>query len=176
MKEQVIIAGFGGQGIIFAGQVLAMSAMLEGYQVAMVSSYGAETRGGTVNVMLTISDQEIDSPFIENADTLIIMNQPSLQRFENVLKTGGLLLVNSSLIKKKKLRKDIKIVKVPANEIAHRKVGHDLANMVMIGRYVKYKKIVKPQRVLEALDKILLEKGKKELFQLNQKAFLAGMK
>jgi 2-oxoglutarate ferredoxin oxidoreductase subunit gamma len=172
--EDVIIAGFGGQGILFIGKLLAYAVMKEGRNVTWIPSYGPEMRGGTANCTVVVSDEEIGSPVITNPRSLIIMNNPSLEAFEPRLKTGGLLVVNTSLVTLQPKRTDVNIVKVPANEIAI-EVGNDkVANMVMLGAYIAKTKIVVKENILEALKKVL-GKEKEELFELNKIAFEKGI-
>jgi 2-oxoglutarate ferredoxin oxidoreductase subunit gamma len=172
--EDVIIAGFGGQGILFIGKLLAYAVMKEGRNVTWIPSYGPEMRGGTANCTVVVSDEEIGSPVITNPRSLIIMNNPSLEAFEPRLKTGGLLVVNTSLVTLQPKRTDVNIVKVPANEIAI-EVGNDkVANMVMLGAYIAKTKIVVKENILEALKKVL-GKEKEGLFELNKIAFEKGI-
>lgn len=178
MKERVVIAGFGGQGIMFAGELLAWAAMREGKNVAMITSYGPETRGGTVNAMLIISDAEIDSPLVEHLDTVLVMNKPSLEKFEAAVKPGGLLILNESLINQGPARKNLVVIRIPANDIAKNLGNPDLTNalatIVMVGRYVEKKQVISENALLGALEKILAKKGRQYLIEINKKALRAG--
>lgn len=172
--EDIIIAGFGGQGILFIGKLLAYAVMKEGRNVTWIPSYGPEMRGGTANCTVVISDEEIGSPVITAPHSLIIMNNPSLEAFETRLKPDGLLVINTSLVTLQPKRTDINIIRVPANKIAI-EVGNDkVANMVMLGAYIAKKRTVAKESILEALKKVLGPQ-KEELFQLNKTAFERGM-
>lgn len=172
--ESVIMAGFGGQGVLFIGRLLAHAAMKEGRNVTWIPSYGPAMRGGTANCTVVISDEVIGSPVITSPHSLIVMNNPSLDAFEPRLKTGGLLIVNSSLVTHETKRNDITVVKAPANKIAF-EIGSDrAANMVMLGAYSACTKVVTKENILEALKKVLGEK-KKHLFEINKTAFEKGL-
>ncbi len=118
MQTEIIIAGFGGQGVLFAGQVLAYAAMDNGHEVTWIPSYGPEMRGGTANCTVVIADEEIGSPLVRNPQAAVVLNLPSLERYEPVVTPGGVLVANSSLINRGPQRQDIKNVFLPANEIA----------------------------------------------------------
>ncbi len=133
MQQEVIIAGFGGQGVLFAGQLLAYAGMDEGKQVTWIPSYGPEMRGGTANCTVVISDEEIGSPFVKNPAAVIAMNLPSLDKYEHLVKPGGILVVNSSMINREIIRQDIKVVSIPANEVAESIGSKRAVNMVMLG-------------------------------------------
>lgn len=174
LYENVIIAGFGGQGVLFIGRLLAYAAMKEERNVTWIPSYGPEMRGGTANCTVVISDEVIGSPVITSPNALIVMNNPSLDTFEPRLKTGGLLIMNSSLITQEAKRNDIAVVKVPANKIAF-ELGNDrAANMVMLGAYITRTKVVTKENILKALKKYLGEK-KMSLFEINKTAFGKGI-
>jgi len=174
MTERIIIAGSGGQGILLLGKVLAEAAMREGNFVTWMPSYGAEVRGGTAHCMVVISDDEIGSPYIETADTLIIMNAPSLARFKNRLKRKGLLLVNSSLAPRT-AGKNVSLVHQPFTDIALRLGNIRIANMVALGCFVGNRKIVTPKTVLQVISDIA-PKNKKDLVAINQKALEEGVR
>jgi len=172
--EDLIIAGFGGQGILFIGKLLAYAVMKEGRNVTWIPSYGPEMRGGTANCTVVISDEEIGSPVITRPHSLIVMNNPSLETFEPRLKLNGLLVLNTSLVTLKPKRSDIRLIRVPANKIAM-ELGNDrVANMVMLGAYIAKTKVASKERILEALRNVLA-KGKTELYELNKAAFEKGM-
>jgi len=136
--EEVIIAGFGGQGIISAGRLLAQAAMKKGYEVTFMPSYGAEVRGGTANCMIIIAEKEIACPVIGKPDSLIAMNKASLDKFAPRLKNDGLLIMNSSLIDSQlQLDDSIEIISVPADELAVQLGSHKVANMVALGAYLQ---------------------------------------
>jgi 2-oxoglutarate ferredoxin oxidoreductase subunit gamma len=133
MQTEFILAGFGGQGIMFAGQILSYTAMDAGKEVTWIPSYGPEMRGGTANCTVVISDEEIGSPVVKNPDAALAMNLPSLDKYEPLVKPGGLLVVNSSMVDRAARRTDITVVNIPCNEIAESLGNRRLANMVAIG-------------------------------------------
>ncbi|KPV64154.1 MAG: Ketoisovalerate oxidoreductase subunit VorA [Candidatus Bathyarchaeota archaeon BA1] len=169
----ITMSGFGGQGLMFIGKLLAYSAMKEGRNVTWIPSYGPEMRGGTANCTVVISDEEIGSPVILRPQALIIMNNPSLERFEPQLQSNGLLVLNSSVVTRPTTRKDIKIIAIPANEIAA-KVGNErAANMVMLGAYIAYTKVVSEGSILAGLEELF---GKKiALLEENKHALEEGI-
>ncbi|MDN5277731.1 MAG: 2-oxoglutarate ferredoxin oxidoreductase subunit gamma [Clostridiales bacterium] len=173
MTHQIIIAGFGGQGIMLMGQLLAYAGMLEGKNVSWLPSYGPEMRGGTANCNVIISDEPVASPIVTEATTVMVMNRPSLERFESAVMKGGLLLVNSSLIDKKASRDDIEVCYIPANEIADQLGNSRVANMVMLGSYIAKTGAVLPASVIESLRKAL-GPSKEHLIPLNEEALKRG--
>jgi 2-oxoglutarate ferredoxin oxidoreductase subunit gamma len=148
MREEIIFAGFGGQGIILSGTIVCLAAMGEGKKVTHIPSYGAEMRGGTANCSVVISDEEIASPLVPEPSVCVVMNKPSLIKFEPKVRAGGTLLYNSSLIDIKPSRTDIRCVPVAANEMAQEEGSIRSANMIMLGLLAK----LKPQ--IAALDSI----------------------
>ncbi|MEM0360372.1 MAG: 2-oxoacid:acceptor oxidoreductase family protein [Candidatus Diapherotrites archaeon] len=176
MEEKIISAGFGGQGVLLIGKILALAGMLEGRKVSWVPSYGPEMRGGTANCTVIISSTEISSPLAPEPDSIIVMNKPSLEAFEPILKKNGLLVMNSSLIDIKPKRSDIRVFFVPANEIAEKEIGNvKTANMVMLGAYTVLSGSVKMDSVKKALEKEM--KGEKQKFlPANLKALELGAK
>ncbi len=173
ITERIVLAGFGGQGMMLLGKLLAQAAMVDGKKVTYFPSYGTEVRGGTAVYHLVISNDEIFSPIIEEADTLIVMNQPSYQKFKGMLKPGGLLLLNTSMIKSNNGH-DAKVYNVPATEIAS-KLGNVLvSNIVMLGAYLAITKLFPSELILKQLQEML--KGKKgDLFAINKQALERGM-
>jgi len=150
--EEVIIAGFGGQGIILAGKLLAQTAMKSGKEVTYMPSYGAEVRGGTANCMVIIADEPIASPLVDKPDSLIVMNKASLNKFAPRLKHHGLMIMNSSLIDTKpQLDDSIEIVAIPADEIAVELGNQKVANMVAIGAYLQKRGILSPDTAADCL-------------------------
>jgi len=133
MEKQFLIAGFGGQGVLLIGQLIAKSAMLEGNEVSWMPSYGPEMRGGEANCAVVVSDEAIGSPLVSEPPILVAMNKPSLLKFMPMMPKGGLLLYNSSLIENPELRDDIDVIAVPCNEIAESLHVPRVANMVMLG-------------------------------------------
>ena len=136
MQNDVIMAGFGGQGILLIGKMLAYAGMHEGKEVSWLPSYGPEMRGGTCNCTVVISDRPVGSPVIQSPRVVLAMNLPSLDKFEKDLRPGGLLLFNSSLINREPERSDVRVIRVPANEIANELGNPRGANMVALGAYV----------------------------------------
>jgi len=173
MKEEIIMAGSGGQGIMFAGTLLAHAAMEEGLNVTYFPSYGAEMRGGTANCKVIISDENIGSPIVTTPSTLLAMNESSLEMFTPKVKSGGLIIVNSSLLKKKIETDDVEILKIPATELAEKLGDSRVANMVILGAYVNRRKIVSLKRTMGSLSKVLGEE-KNNLLKLNREALRKG--
>jgi len=151
MQTEIIIAGFGGQGIMFAGQLLAYAAMEEGKQVTWIPSYGPEMRGGTANCTVVIADEEIGSPMVRNPQAVLAFNLPSMDKYEPFVKPGGLLVVNSTLISQPVRRTDIRSVLVPANEIAESIGDKRMANMVMVGALLANLPVISFEGVNQAL-------------------------
>jgi len=169
MKTEIIIAGFGGQGVLFLGDLIAYSAMKEGRYVTWVPSYGPESRGGTCNCQVIYADQPIGSPAIVHPDVLIIFNKPSLYKFLPCLKTNGLLLYDSFLIKEFLIREDIKIVGIPAFQLS--KMG----NMVMLGAFLAVTKEINFKTVYYILEE-KLQGLKAKFIPINRKAIEKGIK
>src|SRR5512141_682376 len=133
MQKEIVIAGFGGQGVLFGGQVLTYAAMDAGKEVTWIPSYGPEMRGGTANCTIVIADDEIGSPLVKNPPLVIALNLPSFDKYEEVLATGGTLIVNQSMVDREAKREDIHVIMVPCNEIAEEIGDKKLMNMVAIG-------------------------------------------
>jgi 2-oxoglutarate ferredoxin oxidoreductase subunit gamma len=172
MTERIICAGFGGQGVMAMGKVLALSALREGRHATWLPSYGAEVRGGTAHCMVVISDEPIASPFVERADTLMILNDPSLRRFKTAICDNGLLLVNSSLADCKGSSRRLKVIQAPVTQMA-RKIGLDkVANTVMIGLYLALKKTIALSTMEKAIEEVLAHREK--LIAINKKALEEG--
>jgi len=172
MREEVIVAGYGGQGILFMGTVLANAAMEEGLEVTFFPCYGAEIRGGTANGGIVISDKKIGSPVVTRPTSVIIMNEPSYDRFFPCISSGGTAIINSSLIKNVS-EKCAKIVKVPASQLAEALGDIKVANMILLGAYLKEIGIVPLDSAIKSLHVIL--KGKKKGFiGINEKALRLG--
>ncbi len=173
MEERVIMAGFGGQGVMAIGQLLTYGGMVEDKYVSWLPSYGPEMRGGTANCSVIISDEPIGAPVVVDATAAIIMNGPSLDKFEHSVVEGGKLFINSSLIDKKSNRDDIEVYYIPANEVADELGNSRVANMVMLGAYLEASKIVKVESVLEGFTKVFGEK-RANLLPINKKALEKG--
>jgi 2-oxoglutarate ferredoxin oxidoreductase subunit gamma len=174
LYENVVMAGFGGQGLMFIGKLLAYSAMTEGKNVTWIPSYGPEMRGGTANCTVVISQQEIGSPVIPRPRALIIMNNPSLETFEPRLQKDGLLLSNSSFVTHPIARKDIRLISMSANEVAVAAGNEKAANMVMLGAYVACTKVVSRESIVGGLKELF--GSKIEALETNVRAFEEGMK
>jgi 2-oxoglutarate ferredoxin oxidoreductase subunit gamma len=173
MLDEVIIAGFGGQGVLLMGRLIAYAGMLEGKKVAWMPSYGPEMRGGTANCTVIVSSDEVASPVVPNPITLIAMNKPSLDKFEPEVEKGGTIILNESLISQNVKRNDVQVFKVPANEIANELGNLRVANMVALGAYVAARKTVKIETILRALEETL-EKKSEKIVELNKKAIKKG--
>ena len=172
--NRIICAGFGGQGVMSMGQLLTYAGMLEDKEVAWLPSYGPEMRGGTANCAVTVSNVPVGSPVIvEDATCAIIMNLPSLEKFEKDVLPGGKILVNSSLIEKKVSRSDVQAYYVPANEIAAELGNPKVANMIMLGAYLKLDSPVEIESILEAFKKVF-GPSKEKFVPLNREALKRG--
>lgn len=175
MSEKIIIAGFGGQGVMSMGQLLTYAGMLEDKQVAWYPSYGPEMRGGTANCNVTISDEAVASPVVVEATTVLVLNGPSLDKFEENVMPNGKLFINSSLITKKATRDDINVFYIPANEIANELGNNRVANIVMLGAFIEAAKPVGMESVYEAFLKVFGE-NKAHLLPINKEALERGAK
>lgn len=173
MNEEVIFAGFGGQGVLSMGQVLAYAGMIENREVCWMPSYGPEMRGGTANCIVTVSDSEISSPIIGRFDTVVALNQPSLDKFEAAVKSGGTLIYDSTNIIDPPKRTDIDIVPIPASEEAVKMKNTKIMNMIVLGAFLEKRHAVKIETVLDALRKVLPERHH-HLIPLNEQALQRG--
>jgi 2-oxoglutarate ferredoxin oxidoreductase subunit gamma len=173
MTNKIILAGFGGQGVIFAGKLLSYAAMKDGLDVSAFPSYGAEMRGGTCNTSVIISDAGIPSPIVAHPDTALILNTPSKIKFEDKVKKDGVMLMNSSLINEKPKRSDIKNYSIDASGIADRLGNIRSANMVMIGALAKVTGLVKLETLIASLAETISARNK-ALIEINTKALKAG--
>ena len=151
MQTEIITAGFGGQGVLFTGQLLTYAAMDEGREVTWIPSYGPEVRGGTANCTVVISDEEIGSPMVSDPQAVIAMNLPSLDKYEGKVRPGGVLVVNESMVDRAVSRQDIKVVMVKANEIAEELGDKRMMNMVLLGALIANLPVIP----LEAIEKAL---------------------
>ncbi|MFV0471637.1 MAG: 2-oxoacid:acceptor oxidoreductase family protein [Paludibacteraceae bacterium] len=174
MKEELVISGFGGQGVLSMGKILAYSGLMQGQEVSWMPSYGPEQRGGTANVTVILSDNRISSPVLNQYDTVIVLNQPSLEKFESKVKLGGTLIFDGNGFHKFPSRTDINVYRIDATEYAY---THDMVktlNMIILGGYLKVCPIVQTENVLLGLKKSLPERHHK-LIPMNEKAILIGM-
>jgi len=175
MLQEIILAGFGGQGVMSMGQLLAYAGLMEEKHVSWIPSYGPEMRGGTANCAVTIADAPVSSPIVTEPDTLIVLNRPSLEKFEKSVKPGGLLLINSSLVDVHPQRQDLKILKIAATDLANEKLGNArVANMIILGAFVELTRAVSIDSVIAALKKVLPEYRHK-LIPLNRQALELGI-
>jgi 2-oxoglutarate ferredoxin oxidoreductase subunit gamma len=172
MIERIIVAGFGGQGVLSLGQFIAYAATDEGLFVTWLPSYGPEMRGGTANCSVVVSDKTVASPIIPSPDTLIAMNKPSLDKFINRVKPGGLVIVNSSLISDKVERTDVRVSYISANDIALDAGSTKTANIVILGAYLKLTGLLEKEEAIKAIEKIFASKPK--VIPMNIKAFELG--
>ena len=175
MLQEIILAGFGGQGVMSMGQLLAYAGLVEDKHVSWIPSYGPEMRGGTANCSVTISDEEVSSPIITEPDTLIALNRPSLEKFEKDVKPGGWLLLNASMIDIEPKRQDLRVLKIPAMELANEKLGNSrVANMIILGAFVCLTGAVTIESVIGALKKVLPD-YRHNLIPLNHQALEIGI-
>jgi 2-oxoglutarate ferredoxin oxidoreductase subunit gamma len=173
MTEEIIIAGFGGQGVLSMGKIMAYSGVMQDMEVSWMPSYGPEMRGGTANVIVIISNERISSPIIKHFDTAILLNQQSLDKFENSLKAGGVLIYDSNGITRHPERKDITIYRVDATEEAAKMKSSKIFNMIVLGGFIKVKPIIKLENVIKGLKKSLPERYH-SLIPMNEKALVRG--
>jgi len=173
MLEEIVFAGFGGQGVLSLGQIVAYSAMSENKEVCWMPSYGPEMRGGTANCIVSVSDEPISSPILAKFDTAIVLNQPSFEKFEPAVKSGGLLIYDATNIKIKSKRDDITIIAVNGSDMANELGNIKMMGMILLGAYIKQKEVVKEITVLETLKKVLPERHH-HLIPLNKKALDNG--
>jgi 2-oxoglutarate ferredoxin oxidoreductase subunit gamma len=174
MTEEIIIAGFGGQGVLSMGKIMAYSGMMQDMEVSWMPSYGPEMRGGTANVTVILSSERISSPIIRSFDTAIILNQQSLDKFENTIKPGGILIYDTNGITRHPERKDITIYRIDAAEEAAKMNIQKTLNMIVLGGFVKVKPFIKMENVIKGLKKSLPERYHK-LIPMNEIALKRGL-
>jgi len=173
MITKTAFAGSGGQGVLMMGYILSVSAMKNGKHVTFLPSYGAEVRGGTANCTVSISDEEIASPVASSPDFAVVMNNPSMLKFQLLIKSGGIMIINSSLVDSNPTRDDIDIVKIPANNIALELGNERTLNMIMLGAFVAKTGITTQDSIIEGLAEVL--KGKKEsIMEMNRRGIERG--
>jgi len=173
MQTEVIISGFGGQGALFAGQLLAYAGLENDLHVTWFPSYGPEMRGGTAHCTVILSDEEIGSPIVRHPTSAIVMNIPSLEKYEPLVKAGGVLVVNSSLVDRNPTREDISIVLIPANEIAEELGDIRLSNLVLLGALLERLNVLSVDAVGESLDRHIPER-RRNLLEANLQALAHG--
>jgi 2-oxoglutarate ferredoxin oxidoreductase subunit gamma len=174
MTEEIIIAGFGGQGVLSMGKILAYAGIMQDEEVSWMPSYGPEMRGGTANVTVILSDERISSPYLKLYDTAIILNQQSMDKFEKTVKPGGVLIYDPNGISHHPIRTDIDIFQIEGNQLASEMGNKKIFNMVVLGAFLKIKPIVKIENVLEGLKKSLPERYH-DLIPINKRAITVGM-
>ena len=173
MMNQILIAGFGGQGVLFAGKFLANKGLIEDKQVSWLPSYGPEMRGGTANCSVIIGDEPVGSPIVNEPNTLVAMNLPSLKKYENAVVPGGLILVDSSLIAAKVERDDVRVCYVPATELAKNAGFSTLANMILMGKLLRESADMSFEHTEDALKKVIPAR-KMNLLDVNLQALKTG--
>ena len=174
MTKQYIFAGFGGQGMLLIGKFLAMACMLDGKHVSWLPSYGPEMRGGTANCSVIVGDEDVGSPIVDQADVVVAMNLPSLDKFESKVKPGGLLVVNSSIIERKVARDDVTVVYCDSAAVAASVNNAKGANVAILGAMMAKDDVVGVDKMVEAI-KIELGPSKQKFLEGNKAALAAGM-
>lgn len=174
MTEEIIISGFGGQGVLSMGKILAYAGIMEDKQVSWMPAYGPEQRGGTANVTVIISDNPISSPILSQYDTAIVLNQPSLEKFESLVKPGGTILYDGYGIYKRPSRTDVNVYRIDAMEAAAKMSNNKVFNMLVLGGLLKVRPIVTVEDVVLGLHKALPERHHK-LIPMNEEAIRKGM-
>ncbi len=174
MEKGIVFAGFGGQGILLAGKVLARAGMNRGLEVTWLPSYGPEMRGGTANCTVVIADFPIGSPVVDCPDALVAMNAPSLDKFEERVAEGGIIVANSSLVKRPVKRGDVRAIPIPANDIAAELGNPRVINMVALGALVRALGVVSLEEIQRAMEEELHGKGRDKLIELNREALRRG--
>jgi 2-oxoglutarate ferredoxin oxidoreductase subunit gamma len=173
MTEEILIAGFGGQGVLSMGKIMAYSGVMQDMEVSWMPSYGPEMRGGTANVIVIISSERISSPVVRHFDTAIILNQQSLDKFEPFIKPGGVLIYDGNGITRHPERKDINIFRVDAAEEAAKMNSSKTFNMIVLGGFLKVRPIIKLENIIKGLKKSLPERYH-NLIPMNEKALIRG--
>jgi len=170
-SQQIIFAGFGGQGILSMGKFLAYAGMDANLNVSWLPSYGPEMRGGTANCSVILTDEGIGSPIVTKADSIVVMNRPSLEKFEDVVEANGLVILDSDLVDVMPTRTDLEVIAIPAQTIAQELGSKTIANMVLLGALVKKTGIVSIEALLDSLK----AHGKEKFFEINKKAIERGI-
>ncbi len=168
--QEVIFAGFGGQGILSMGKFLAYAGLDENLNVSWLPSYGPEMRGGTSNCSVIVSDEYIGSPLVTDATSVVVLNRPSLDKFESIVVPGGVLIMDSDLVNREPVRTDIEVIKIPAQTAAEEVGSTKIANMILLGALVEKTGIMP----MEALLKALRDHGKEQFYDLNKRALEKG--
>lgn len=171
--EEILIAGFGGQGVMSMGQLIAYAGMNEGKYVSWLPSYGPEQRGGTANCAVVVSDEKVGSPLVSHPTAAIVLNNPSYEKFEPKVRKGGLLIVNASLISKSSGRTDITVLNIKATDLANELGNLKVANMILLGAFLEETGFLSDYSIIEALKKVLSPE-KHSLLDINQRALMLG--
>jgi 2-oxoglutarate ferredoxin oxidoreductase subunit gamma len=174
MHQEVVISGFGGQGALFAGQLLTYTGMDEGWHVTWIPSYGPEMRGGTAHCIVIVSDEDIGSPIIRQPSICIVMNPPSMDKYMDLVKPGGLLVVNSTLVRTRSGRDDIEVIYVPANELAAELGNVKMANVVLLGAMLGRREILPIGSIKRTLEEHIPER-RKHIIEPNKRALDRGV-
>jgi len=174
MERSVIIAGFGGQGVILVGKILAYAGMEQGLEVTWLPSYGPEMRGGTANCTVVLSEEPVGSPIVDEPTALVAMNLPSLDKFEPIVAKEGTIIVNRSLVERAVAREDVKVTSVPLNAVAAKLGSARAINMVALGAYIKATGNIPLQTVKAAMTKMLEKDGKGKFVPMNEQALEEG--
>lgn len=170
-NQEIIFAGFGGQGILSMGKFLTYAGMDEGFNVSWLPSYGPEMRGGTANCSVIITEENIGSPIVTQATALVVMNRPSLDKFENSVVPGGVIITDSMLVDREIQRNDVSVYAIPATEVAEKLGDRKIANMVLLGALIEKTGVIP----MDALLKALKEHGKGSYFEINKQALEKGV-
>lgn len=174
MEYQIVIAGFGGQGVLFAGKVLAYAGLMERRELSWLPSYGPEMRGGTANCNVILSDTPVGSPIVQKPNVLIVMNNPSLKKYEDTVVPGGRIFVDSSMVSGKVERTDVEVFYIPATQLAIAVGAPNLANMVLLGTVTTKTGCIRQDTMEKALQKVIPPR-KANLFDVNMQAVNAGV-
>ena len=173
MHQEIVFSGFGGQGALFAGQIITYAGMDAGKEVTWIPSYGPEMRGGTANCTVVVSDEPIGSPIIRNPTVAVVLNPESMDKYEPLVAPGGLLVINSTLVRRETRRRDIEAIRIPANELAVELGNVKMANIVLLGGMLAQQPIVSLQAIEETLDKYLTG-AKRRFIEPNKRALRTG--
>ena len=171
--HEIIITGFGGQGLLFAGKVLAYGGLIENREVSWLPSYGPEMRGGTANCNVILSDTPVGSPIVQHPDILIVMNTPSLDKYESTVAPGGKIFVDSALITRSVSREDVEIFYIPATQMASDMNASGLANMILLGAVLRETACISDETLVKSLHQVIPAR-KADLFELNMSCIRAG--
>jgi len=173
MLVKAVFSGFGGQGVIMMGYLLAMAGMYEEKKVTCLPSYGAEVRGGTANCTVVISTEEIASPVASEPEFAVLMNNPSLFHYQNQIQSGGTIFLNSSMIESRPIRGDLEIIEIPVNDLTRKLTENKVANMVMLGAFIKKSGLVSLETMIHVLKDTFANRNP-SIFKLNKSALLLG--